>query len=381
MALRIGLEAAAIIIFIVTSPGVDRRAINEDAIEAAIFLLGGHLRKNLVPALNQTGHLLGMKSDDHKLFEASPSKRRRRSSLASMGGTNAATSKALKKVYKLVMANMTQHIVLTERLEKLIQRIPLDNTLVLSLTSAALHVLEVDVTACQPASSENTPPSQQLQFLSISLLTAAFRKYPGNRETIIEDLFPTMLRLPSTKKSLRAFPLRYTSVPTPSSFSLFNAKLVGNILSKNMLSDETQPQYIQMMTALVLSLVQSCVVRPVYEPIIEGGEEDQQHHYNVQYQLTASGLQMCGSTSESFCRQLLKRCGTKGRVGEFRPILNNLVEDLLVVFALPEYPGAGYLLVSLTNQLTTDIIPASAKLQGNNITSPTSPVPETCYLK
>lgn len=350
--LKVGLEAASIIIFIVSTPGIDRRAVNEDAIEASITLMRLHLLKNLVPALNQTGHLLGVKVDDQKAVNASPSKRRRRSSIE---GTSA-SAKELKKVYKLVLSNVTQHLLLSERLDKLIQSIALDDPQVLMVTGAALHALEVDCTAGTTSAiyAREHPPAQQLQLLCISLVTTAFRTYPDLRESILEDLFPVMLKLPSGKRSLRAYGVRYSSVPTPESFSTWNADLVGGLLSNS-----TEPHYIQMMTLLVLSMVQASVARPVYEcTVAEGGQDQTQqlqqqppadeayHGQEHKFQLTTSGLEVCRAVSDFFCTRLLKRCAEKGRAVEFRPILNNLVEDLLLVFTLPEYPGAEFLLLS-----------------------------------
>jgi len=89
--------------------------------------------------------------------------------------------------------------------------------------------------------------------------------------------------------------------------------------------------------------------------------------------------------SKFFCNHLLKKCNSKvkDQRSEFRPILINLVEDLLLVFALPDYPGAEFLLLALSNALVRDVIPASAKLRGSlaaDAASPASPAPEQTYL-
>ena len=55
--LSMGLEAAAVLLFIMNSPGVDRTVISEDAIEASVVLFRHHLSKNLLPSLNQVGHI------------------------------------------------------------------------------------------------------------------------------------------------------------------------------------------------------------------------------------------------------------------------------------------------------------------------------------
>ena len=72
-----GLEAASILLFIMTSPGIDRRVVNEEAIDACNVLFRNHLAKNILPSINNVGHIV------NKAAENTPSKKRRRSSTGS----------------------------------------------------------------------------------------------------------------------------------------------------------------------------------------------------------------------------------------------------------------------------------------------------------
>lgn len=356
-ALRGGLEAAAIILFIVNSPGIDRRAVSEDAIEASITLMRHHLSKHLVPALNQTGHFTVAQAKTTKQdISESPNKKRRRSVGVGSPASSVA-AKDLKKVHKHITGTINLQLVLMDRLENLLQSLPLDDQQVLLLTNGTLPAFEIDCSATQ-AGGKDVPPTRQLQTASIAVLTVAFRKYHMHRGIILEDLFPIMLHLPTGKRSLRAFPVRYSSSPS-SSLEALNAKLVGPLLSNGM-----QPHFIQMMTSLVLSLVQACVVRPTNVLTNSSNEgEEQQTVGKLQ-----SGLRSCQGVADSFVTELLKRCNRSkaGGAGEYRPILANLVEDLLLVMVIPEYPAAELILMALQRRLNQDLTIASPIFRKKN---------------
>jgi cohesin loading factor subunit SCC2 len=334
-----------------------------------------HLAKHLLPALNQTGHFT-VAADTKpaaKEVEGSPNKKRRRSSKAagSFSSASSVAAKDLKKVYKHMTATINLQLVLMDRLESLVQSLPLDNQQLLLITSGALPALEID---CIPAAvvSNDEPLAQQLQTASIAVLTAAFRKYPMHRGIILEDLFPVMLHLPTGKRSLRVFPVRYSSSPS-SCLEAFNTTLVGP-----MLSNGGQPHLIQMMTALVLSLVHACVVRPTYDVEHKNkgkkGEREQQMTGKLQ-----SGLRASQAVADSFVAQLLKLCtkSKNGSASEYRPILANIVEDLLLVCMIPEYPAAELLLSALQQRLSHDLTLASVMFGTKNGQQPQA---EATYL-
>lgn len=335
--LSMGLEAASIVLFIATCPGVDRRAVNEESLEASIALMRMHLKRHLIPAMNQTGHLVGISEQSQQAM--SPSKRRR----TSEGGTSGA-SKDLKKVYRGLLSTLHLQILLTERLESLVQSLTLDDSPILTITSGALSALEMD---CVSGNVLNSP-GQQLQVASISLLTEVYRKYPNQRETIMEDVFPLMLRLPTGKRSLRTLPIRYSSCASPAALAALNVAAVGDLVAK-----DVSPKHIQMITSLVLSLVQSCVQRPGYENTVVDSSE---------VITFSNGLQHCQQVSDYFVDQLLKRCAQSKTGGalEFRAVLSHLVEDLLMVFLVPEYPSAEFLLATFTQRLSHDLLQASS---------------------
>lgn len=77
----------------------------------------------------------------------------------------------------------------------------------------------------------------------------------------------------------------------------------------------------------------------------------------------SSGLDGCVAVCNQFTAQLLLRCSRKGEEGgasEFRPILHNLIDDLLTVRYQPEFPAAEMLLLYLSSRLGNDLMRASS---------------------
>lgn len=371
---RAGLEAAAISLWIAVCPDTDRRASNEDAVQAAISLMRLHLSRHLVPAWNQTGHLATSNAAandnktaivDHAAGSGSPKKRRRSNGIGSNsnnnsgggGSANASLTKDLKKVYKHILGTAQLQLQLMERLEQLVSGVALEDQQILMLTNGALFAMEIDCstqsTAAVSSKNHTTPQllASQLQTACISIVTAAFSRYPMHRETVLEDLFPLYLKLPTAKKSSRSLPVCYTSGPP--GLQTLSRDLLGDLLSNagGSGTGQHQPQpHVQMMTALVLSLVQSCVTRPVYVV----GQEPVQDLQTAGCRL-ASGLGASQAVSDYFLANLLQRCARKGGAVEFRPILANLVEDLLLVLMVPAYPAADMLLFSLVRRVNQDL--------------------------
>jgi cohesin loading factor subunit SCC2 len=357
--LQNGLEAATIILFIINTPDIDRRIVGDDAIRGVITLMRLHLSRHLIPALNQTGNFTSEAWKKKDSSGSPPTSKRRRVSENSEGAF--LNTKDVKKVYKCITATIGLQLTLMERIEGLMLMLPLDDQQVLMLTSGVLPVFEVDSTLSSSSNAKEAFQARQLQTTSISVLTAAFRKYPMHRDIVLEDLFPIMLSLPTGKRSLRTFPVRYSSSPS-TTLKAMNTEIVGSLLSNG-----TEPHHIQMMTALILSLVHSCVHRPSYvvEESNAGGEGNTSPATSAKLQ---SGLRSSIVVADTFVRCLLKRC-TKGKgdsVSEYRPVLINIVEDLLLVLTIPEYPAAELLLAALQRRLNQDLSAASPIFKTSN---------------
>lgn len=93
-------------------------------------------------------------------------------------------------------------------------------------------------------------------------------------------------------------------------------------------------------------------------------DEDDNGQENINAKANdTSGLDGCVAVCNQFTSQMLTRCSRKAEEGgasEFRPILSNLIDDLLLVRHLPEYPSAEMLLLHLSHRLGNDLLHASS---------------------
>ena len=344
--LSMGLEAAAVLLFIMNSPGVDRTVISEDAIEASVVLFRHHLSKNLLPSLNQVGHITaaigrgGAKSQAPPTPLTSATKRRR----SSAGGSgDQGLVRDMKKVYVPIRSTVGLTVRIMERLEALVHKVPLDDQPLLNISSGALVSLEFD-----PVVNADVSVTTQIHEAAIALITAIFRTYPRHRQILIEDLFPVMLKLPSYKISMRTIPIQSSSILYPTGLKT---------LSKGLTNVESG--WIQTITALILSMVQSAVVSPRIKMTPNEESDGKDDDSGKDQMETLSGLMGCQSVSDYFVSLLLRRCSKKaedGGASEFRPILANILDDLIMVLLVPEYPAAEMLLMSLTNRISHEIL-------------------------
>ena len=88
-------------------------------------------------------------------------------------------------------------------LESLVERIRLDDRLVLALSSASLVLPPLTCTV------PNIPHLLSLQLAGAGLLQSIFAHYNQHRQPIIDDIFLVMLKLPTGKKHLRTFRLHH----------------------------------------------------------------------------------------------------------------------------------------------------------------------------
>ena len=345
--LSMGLEAAAVLLFIMNSPGVDRTVISEDAIEATVVLFRHHLSKNMLPSLNQVGHITaaigkgGEKSHAAHTPSTTSAKKRRRSSTATTPGDQSLI-RDMKKVYVPIRSTVGLTVRIMERLEALVHKVPLDDQPLLNISSGALFSLEFD-----PVVHADVSVTTQIHEAAIALITAIFRTYPRHRQILIEDLFPVMLKLPSYKISMRTIPVQSSSILYPTGLKTLSKGLTN-----------VEPGWIQTITALILSMVQSAVVSPRINisPHDESDANDDTGNDRMQ---AISGLMGCQSVSDLFVSHLLRRCSKKaedGGASEFRPILANLLDDLIMVLLVPEYPAAEMLLMTLANRISHEIL-------------------------
>uniref|UniRef100_A0A8C5LQR1 Nipped-B protein n=1 Tax=Leptobrachium leishanense TaxID=445787 RepID=A0A8C5LQR1_9ANUR len=197
--------------------------------------------------------------------------------------------------------------------------------IVASLSELLEIQLLTDTTILQVSSMGITPffveNVSELQLCAIKLVTAVFSRYEKHRQLILEELFTSLARLPTSKRSLRNFRL-------------------------NSSDDDGEAMYIQMVTALVLQLIQ-CVVHLPSDR--EHAEEESNKKVDQDVFITNS-YETAMRTAQNFLSIFLKKCGSKQGEEDYRPLFENFVQDLLSTVNKPEWPAAE-LLLSLLGRL------------------------------
>lgn len=165
-----------------------------------------------------------------------------------------------------------------------------------------------------------------------------FAKYNKHRRLLLDDILASIARLPNSKRSLRTYRLN---------------------------SDEN----VQMLTALVLQLIQ-CVVELPEELAQSTGSKSASESVNSQNPkdkdakvsearkeptvdrevLVCNRYETAMSTAYSFLSVFLQKTGSKSEEIDYRPLFENFVQDLLATVNKPEWPAAE-LLLSLLGKL------------------------------
>ncbi|CAE1303158.1 SCC2 [Acanthosepion pharaonis] len=191
-------------------------------------------------------------------------------------------------------------------------------------------ILQVSTLGVSPFFVENI---SEMQLNSMKLVTNIFSKYDKHRQLILEDIFASLARLPSTKRNLR------------------NYRLNAN-------------ESIQMVTALALQLIQCVVKLPVAKqkelemPAEEKPDLDKSAAEKDKKKkgeksdgdvIIVTSYETAMRTGYNFLSVFLKKCTAKSE-DDYRPLFENFVQDLLSTVNKPEWP-ASELLLSLLGRI------------------------------
>lgn len=153
-----------------------------------------------------------------------------------------------------------------------------------------------------------------------------FRKenYVNYRNSILNDIFASVDRLPQSKRNMRPYKLSHNG---------------GSI---------------QMITALVLQLIQCSTVLPEtltdsakYRKKINQGDMDAKFDKDV---IVKEKHDIALSIGGNFLTTFLDKCKSRSSETDFRPLFENFITDLLTTVNRPEWP-ASELLLSLLGTL------------------------------
>lgn len=188
-------------------------------------------------------------------------------------------------------------------------------------------ILQVSTLGVSPFFVENI---SEMQLNCMRLVGNIFSKYDKHRQLILEDIFASLARLPSTKRNLRNYRLNATDS-------------------------------IQMVTALALQLIQCVVKMPTIkqESLELPGEEkptsdkaalekekkkkDKEKRSNDGDVIIVTSYETAMRTGYNFLSVFLKKCTAKSE-DDYRPLFENFVQDLLATVNKPAWPASELLL-------------------------------------
>ncbi|XP_066843203.1 nipped-B-like protein [Anser cygnoides] len=190
-------DACLTAINIMTSPNMPKAVYIEDVIERDIQYTKFHLQNTLYPQYDPVYRL-----DPHG---------------GSVLSSKAKRAKCSTHKQRVIVMLYNKVCEIVSSLSELLEIQLLTDTTILQVSSMGIT----------PFFVENV---SELQLCAIKLVTAVFSRYEKHRQLILEEIFTSLARLPTSKRSLRNFRL-------------------------NSSDTDGEPMYIQMATALVLQLI------------------------------------------------------------------------------------------------------------------------------
>lgn len=277
---------------------------------------------------------------------------------------NSPLSKYLKRVYKLILSStlVGSFSNLMETLESYIYNVPLDPAPLLQIVSVCLCTMDIALN-----DMSNITDTRVIQYGCMNVLTRIFGMYKSLRRSILDEFLGVLKNIPNGKKNGRTFVLN-----TGSRRFIFNNRTISNDTETN--DDSVM---VQNVSVLICDMVQSCALRPrdpvVYDHSVENTNGETTHTVvpssaqvtptHDSTSIAPTNIQDSIAVCVLFTKNLLQKCSKKGEEGgasEYRPVLQNLVQDLLKMQLLSEYPAAELLLLSITKRICEDLIGSSS---------------------
>ncbi|EFN61527.1 Nipped-B-like protein [Camponotus floridanus] len=282
------VDASLIALHIMTSCNMPKTVYLEDVIDRIVLFMKFQLQNTIYPSFDPVYKIDTKNKTDN--FNSSGRKKR--------GHMKEVREKSILQVYNKMHE-------LVGLLAELLNIQVLTDTSVLHASSLGVAPFFVESVS-------------DLQLSALKLVTVIFTKYEKHRRLLLDDILASIARLPSSKRSLRTYRLN-------------------------------SEDHIQMLTALVLQLIQ-CVV--VLSDSKSSKEEDEKKLSNVDSDVfIINRYETATRIAGNFLTVFLNKCGSKGEEIDYRPLFENFVQDLLATVNKPEWPAAELLLSLLGNLL------------------------------
>jgi cohesin loading factor subunit SCC2 len=305
----LALDASLAALHILTTAGMSKKLFQEEMIEQIVSLSRFQTTHTIFPsysssASNDDGDDGGMGPPRRPSMKSGSSKKKSKSaSSASKFGSKSDESipSSAKQIYNRVWG-------VTELFAELLELQTMPDSIVLQATSLALSTFFED------------SKIQELQQSSLGVVRTIFAHYPTHRVVIVDDILVSLGKLPTTKRGLRNFKL----------------------------SDQQGAQQVQMVSALLLTLVQSCVVPP--STLKDANVGDVQTTATAISELITQVRRSHDEgdrTAQTILTSFIDKCTRKGDECDYKTLFENVIEDLLRACFQPEWPAAEQMLYFL----------------------------------
>ena len=288
-------DSSLTVLHILTSKNMPKSVYSEDVIDRVVLFLRFQLSNTIYPSYDPVYKEISKKGSGY------------------MGNMKKKRNYAATVRDKNIIGLYSKCRELTDLLADLVKITLLTDTTVLHISTIGVAPFFVE-------------SIQELQLSALKLVRNVFGKYEKHRKLLLDDILASIARLPSSKRSLRTYRL-------------------------------DQENHIQMLTALVLQLIQCVVTLPkrlasddkdkatkkdnqsTAETLNDPSEYDMQAHEFIN-----NRMHEANGTAYEFLTVFLKKCGSKNEDIDYRPLFENFVQDLLTTVNTPEWPAAELLL-------------------------------------
>lgn len=326
--MRLCVDVGICELLVISTREVDRRVLSEEAIDNCIQMFSHVVQRLIVPCIDSSAAALVVPVEEKESNPTSADESNAvspRSKTKQRGRRVSAmlSIRANRDIRAAIAPLVNVACEFLEQLSKLVASVKLADRWILHLSSSmsAIFLLEHSLHAAS------------LQRSAMAVLRGLFLQYEPHRSLILDEIVAVMKKLPTSKRHLRTVKLPDSSCS------------------------------IQMVSTLVVTIVQASASISEVEKT-HANTTDTKDRAQLPAESPDAGLAaelkdftLClADTRQSavaFVQTLVKECLKKNEERDYRVVLENFVEDLLVMFVWSEWPGAEVLLEILSSSLAS----------------------------
>eukprot|EP01135_Chromosphaera_perkinsii_P010015 Nk52_evm50s1992 gene=Nk52_evmTU50s1992 len=306
--IRAALQACLICCYFLGSPKMEKNIYLEEVIEHISALVRFQLEKVIYPAYDPLYRSIGDGDEEVKETEVEKGKKKKRN----VNGRKIVSVKSKAPTYSSSKSRCSGNI------PNEIAKIYVELGEIVRLLAAMLELQPVSDTILIELQSIGLMPFfvkniDELQLQALNLIRTVFSEYEQHRHSILEDIFNSIAKIPTSKRNMRTY------------------NLAGG-------------EAIQTVSALVLQLFQ-CY------PSSKAGRTKDGSELDVDQKVIAIIKSYEGAVSmgSGFLSAMMNKCCKKTDETDYKSIFQNFISDLVCTLNHPEWPAAEVLLSILTN--------------------------------